>query len=114
MSHIDNLIRTIGEEVIIRHFIETIDNKGYRTKTHEDSEVKAVLNELTGLEYMWDISGMTQPGDKQAFFESDVEVEIGDIVIDSEEYLWEVVQLWIRKDPFSGNIIYKEGVIRKK
>lgn len=112
MSYIDNIIEQLGAVYTLKSVIESVDSKGYSVRSYTTSQVKCIFNELTGLEYLWDIAGPMKPGDAQIYFKTDTIVEIGDILQDEDYQEWEIIQIWNRK--YMNRELCQEAIGRKK
>lgn len=97
MSVLDQTIEKLGSLYSLKTVIESTDDQGYSTKSVVVSQVKCVVNELTGLEQVWDIAGVMHPGDIQVYFKSKEDINPGDILEDEDKKEWEIVQVWKRK-----------------
>ena len=112
MSIIDTIIERQGVLVTLKALTESVDEQGYSTKSYISPQVKCIFNELTGLEDVWDVAGLLQPGDAQVYFPSIIVPKIGDRIVDENYKEWEIIQMWTRK--YLNTIHCHECIGRKK
>jgi len=112
MSFLDNTIEQLGMLVTVKIVSESVNEQGYSVKSYTSSQAKCIINELTGLEPLWDIAGVGQPGDIQAYFKTSFKPKIGDLILYNDPDEYEIVQVWARK--FMNKLICYEVVARKK
>jgi len=111
LTILESFIEYNGTLVTLRRVFESVTEEGYSYKNYQDSSVKCIFNELTGLEYIWDVAGPLNIGDAQLFFKPSVDIANGDLIINENKEIWEVIKIINRS--FMNQVLVKEVLARK-